>query len=133
MSYFYEVTVDADLCDVFLTMVTRVLGSQGFKAGLHVSGLRGTGVVEYHRNDEVVILSTTEEAHDQRHVTVSSEAVDVVPLVISVVERLAIDLTAFFWAPAMDVSQETIMREVSRALRRICKRVGADGGATKSR
>ena len=133
MSYFYEVTVDADLCDVFRTMVTRVLGRQGFRAGLHVSSLRGTGVVEYHRNDEVVILSTTEEAHDQRHLTVSSEVVDVAPLVISVVERLAIDLTASFWAPAMDVSREALMRDVSRALRRICKRVGLGGGATKSR
>ena len=133
MSYLYEVTVDAGLCDVFRTMVTRVLGSQGFKAGLHVSSLRGTGMVEYHRNDEVVTLSITEEAHDQCHLAVRSETVDVVSLVVSVVEQSAIELTASFWAPAMGVSRETLIREVSRALRRIWKRAGSGSGTKKSR
>ncbi|MFC1935853.1 hypothetical protein ACFLX9_03760 [Chloroflexota bacterium] len=132
MSYQYEVTVDTDLYDVFRTVATRVLGSQGFRAGLHVANFSGLGVIEYHRNDEVVTLSITEEAHDQRKLTVRSETVDVVSLVVSVVEQSAIGLTASFWAPALGVSRETLIRDVGRALRRIWKRVGSGSGTTKS-
>ena len=63
MSNQYEVVADMHLCEVFRLMATLVLEREGFKAGLHVPSLRGTGVTEYHRSDDVVTLSTTEEAH----------------------------------------------------------------------
>ena len=132
MSDQYEATVDAYLCEVFRMMATHVLGDQGFQTGLHVPTLRGAGVMEYHRNDDVVTFSVTEEAHGQRCLTLRSETVDVVPLVVSVVEQLAIDLTASFWAPVSSVSQERLRRDIGRALGRIWKRVGAGSGATKS-
>ena len=133
MSYQYEVTVDAHVCEVFRMMTTHVLGQQGFRTGLHVPTLRGVGVVEYHRNDDVVTFSTTEEAHGQRRLKLSSETVDVMALVVSVVEQLAVDLTASFWAPATGVSEETLARDVGRALKRIWKRAASGGGATRGR
>ena len=133
MSDQYEATVDAYLCEVFRMMATHVLGDQGFQTGVHVPTPRGAGVVEYHRNDDVVTLSITEEAYGQRCLTLRSETVDVVPLVVSVAEKLAVDLTASFWAPASGMSQERLRRDISRALGRIWKRAGAGSGATKNR
>ncbi len=125
MSYFYEATVDAHLYEIFRLMVNRVLERQGFRVGLHVASHEGPGVVEYHRDGDVVTFSTTREVHDQRHLTVTSETVDVVPLVLSVVEEVAIDLTASFWAPATGLSQETLIQDVGQAIKAIWKRQGA--------
>ena len=130
MSYFYEARVAAHLYDVFRVMAVRVLERQGFRVGLHVASHEGSGVVEYHRDDEMVTFSTTHEDHDQRHLTVTSETVDVVPLVLSVVEEVAIDFTASFWAPATGLSQETLTQDVGRAIKAIWKRQGA-GNSSK--
>ena len=67
MSYQYEVTVDIHLYEAFRAMATHVLEREGFREGLHVPGLRGTGVMEYHRDDDVVTFSTINEPHNQRH------------------------------------------------------------------
>lgn len=131
MSYLYEATVDVHLHDVFHAMMTAVLERRGFRAGLHVPSLGGTGVVEYHRGHDVVTFSTVEEARGRHHLTVRSETVDVVPLVVSVVEELATDLTASFWAPAAGVSRQTLVRDIGQALRRIWTRVGGSTGAAK--
>lgn len=129
MSYLYEATVDAHLYEVFRAMVTQVLERQGFRTGLHVPTLGGAGVMEYHRGHDVVAFSIEEEAQGQNHLTVRSETVDVVPLVVSVVEELATDLTASFWAPAAGVSRQTLIRDVGQALRRVWIRVGGSTGA----
>ena len=84
-------------------------------------------MMEYHRDDDVVTFSTTDEAHDLRHVLLSSETVEVVPLVMSVVEQLAIDVTASFWAPVTGVSRETLVREVHLALASALEQAGRGG------
>ena len=96
-------------------MATLVLEREGFKAGLHVPSLRGTGVTEYHRRDDVVALTTTEEAHGQRRLTLGSETVDVVSLVRSVVSILATDVAALFWAPVIGVSRDALEKEFRQA------------------
>lgn len=131
MSYLYEATVDVHLYDAFRAMMTRVLERQGFRAGLHVPTLEGAGMMEYHRGHDVVVFSIAEEAQGQNHLTVRSESVNVVPLVISVVEELATDLTASFWAPAAGVSRQTLVRDIGQALRRIWTRVGSSTGAAR--
>ncbi len=131
MSFSYEATIDVHLHDIFRTAMNLVLERQGYQAGLHVPSFGGVGVVEYHKGKDIVTYSTAEEAQGLRHLTVRSETVDVVAMVVSVVEQLATDLTASFWAPATGVSRETLIRDVNRALRRIWKRV-ASGAGTKT-
>ena len=127
MSYQYEVTVEAHLWEVFRMMANHVLERQGFRAGLHVPSLGGIGMMEYHRDDDVVTFSTTDEAHDLRRVTLRSETVEVAPLVMSVVEQLAIDVTASFWAPVTGVSRERLAQGVHQALASALEQAGRGG------
>ena len=131
MSYIYEVTIDEEIYEVFRLMTARVLEPQGFKAGLHVSSHRGAGVIEFHRGNEVVTFSATNEPHDQYRLVVSSETVDVVPLIVAVVEHVTIQLTASFWAPALGLSQGDLATKVARSIRRIWQRASARSDAQK--
>ena len=125
MSYSYEVAVDEQTHAIFHVAAVRVLEGWGFKAGLHVPSMRGSGVTEYHRDNDVVTFSDTQESHNKLRLVISSDTVDVVPLMASIIQNAVAQLTSAFWASPLGVTQKELAEEAERAVRYIWERTRA--------
>ncbi len=116
MSFTYEAAVDEHLYEAFRLLAIPMLEGLGYHTGLHIANLQGPGVVELHRDDDIVTISATRETQHRRRLVISSETVEVAPLVAMVVEHLVTVMVASFWAPAMGADTEAVSQEVEQAL-----------------
>ena len=125
MSYSYEVVVDEQTHAIFHIAAVRVLEEWGFTTGLHVSSMRGSGVTEYHRENDVVSFSDTQESHNKLRLVIFSDTVDVVPLMASIIQDAVAQLTSAFWTSPLGVTQKELAEEAERAIRYIWERTRA--------
>jgi len=128
MSYSYEVTVDEQTHAIFHVAAVHVLEGWGFKPGLHVPSMRGSGVTEYHRDNDVVTFSDTREPHNKFRLVIFSDTVEVVPLMASIIENAVAQLTSAFWASPLSVTKEELAAEVGRAVRYVWERTRTERG-----
>ena len=128
MSYSYEVTVDEQAHAIFHVAAVHVLEGWGFKTGLHVPSMRGSGVTEYHRDNDVVTFSDTKEPHNKLRLVIYSDTVEVVPLMASIIENAVAQLTSAFWASALGMTHKELASEVGQAVRHVWERTRVEGG-----
>ena len=128
MSYSYEVTVDEKAYDLFHVAALHILEGWGFETGLHVSSMEGSGVTEYHRDDDIVTFSDTQEPHSQLRLTLLSDTVEVLSLIAAIIEYAVAQLASSFWAPALGVTREDLAAEVARSVRQVWERTRVEHG-----